>query len=157
MRERGTNVKGSTMTDTTSAPRSGRHVALGPHDLAQRVPCTICRATAGEPCLESDGDERADPHHSRWIRYQHLMRQRPFTAVVRERVDERLAVGDILLCVATPEARTLRVLADGMGHRQGPEFIDAGTVEFCSFIEESARMSVPRRNARSRTHLGVSA
>ncbi len=157
MRGRETNAKGNTMTDTARALRSGRQVALGPHDLAQRVPCTICRATAGEPCLESDGGERADPHHSRWIRYQHLMRQRPFTAVVREAVDDRLVVGDILLCIATPEARTLRILADGLGQRQAPEFIDASAVEFCSFIEESARMAAPRRNARSRPHLGATA
>ncbi len=132
-----------------------RHIALGPHDLARRVPCTICRADTGAPCLDPDGLERTDPHHSRWIRYQHLMRQRPFTAIVRQAVDERLSVGDVLLCVATPEARTLRILADGMGTTDGPEFIDARAVEFRAFIEESARLS-PRRVGR-RPQLGATA
>ncbi|MDO5712688.1 MAG: hypothetical protein Q4P32_13260 [Micrococcales bacterium] len=140
-----------TAMNATLDPGASRHIALGPHALAQRVPCTICHAGTSEPCLESDGTERADPHHSRWIRYQHLMRQRPFTAILREPVDERLAVGDVLLCVATPEARTLRVLTDGMGHRQGPETVDARAVEFCAFIEETARRAMPRRGARSRS------
>lgn len=135
--------------------RPARHVALGPHDLARRVPCTICRAETGAPCLDEAGAERTDPHHSRWIRYQHLMRQRPFTAIVREPTDERLRVGDVLLCVATPEPRTLRVLADGMGSQQGPEFVDARTVEFRAFIEETARLT-PRRVGR-RPHLGATA
>lgn len=141
-----------TATVGSAAPRN---IALGPHDLAQRVPCTICHADTGEPCLESDGGQREDPHHSRWIRYQHLMRQRPFTAILREPVDERLSVGDVLLCVATPEARTLRILTDGLGQRGGPEFVDAGAVEFCAFIEESARLATPRRTARARAHLGI--
>ena len=116
--------------------KRARQVALGPHDLARRVPCSICRADTGKPCQDNDG-ERSDPHHSRWIRYQHLMRQRPFTAIVREAVDERLSVGDVLLCVATREPRTLRVLADGRGSQDGPEVIDAGAVEFRAFIEET--------------------
>ncbi len=145
------------MTAMTATLGSGspRHIALGPHDLAQRVPCTICRADTSEPCVEAEGVVREDPHHSRWIRYQHLMRQRPFTAILREPVDERLNVGDVLLCVATPEARTLRILTDGLGQRGGPEFVDARAVEFRAFIEESARMATPRRAARARGHLGI--
>ncbi len=144
------------MTAMTATLDAGapRHIALWPHDLAQRVPCTICHAGTGEPCLESDMP-RDDPHHSRWIRYQHLMRQRPFTAILREPVDERLSVGDVLLCVATPEARTLRILTDGLGQRGGPEFVDARAFEFCAFIEESARLATPRRAARARAHLGI--
>lgn len=135
--------------------RQSRQVALGPHDLARRVPCSICRAGTGKPCQDNDGSERNDPHHSRWIRYQHLMRQRPFTAVVREPVDEHLHLGDVLLCVATPEARTLRVLADGLGNKGGPEFVDARAVEFRAFIEDTGRVA-PRRTAR-RPQLGATA
>lgn len=137
--------------------KPARHVALGPHALARRVPCSICRADTGTACQDHDGTERNDPHHSRWIRYQHLTRRRPFTAVVRESVDEHVHIGDVLLCVATAEARTLRVLADGLGHRHrgGPEFIDARAVEFRAFIEENARMA-PRRTQR-RPQLGATA
>lgn len=142
------------MTATVGSTPS--RIALGPHDLARRVPCTICRAETGAPCLDPDDSIRTDPHHSRWIRYQHLMRQRPFTAVVREPVDPSMNVGDVLLCVATAEPRTLRVLADGMGTHTGPELIDARSVEFRSFIEEPASRLTPRRAGR-RPQLGATA
>ena len=132
-------------------------VALGPHALAQRVPCTICRAMTGMPCVDADGGERTDPHHSRWIRYQHLIRQRPFTAVVRRKVDDLVEVDDVLLCVATDESGRLRVLADGLGHQTRPEYIDARAVEFRSFVEESSRRHTPRRGPHPRTHLGATA
>ena len=139
---------------TATAEGGHARIALGPHDLARRVPCTICRAQTGDPCRDPDDSVRNDPHHSRWIRYQHLMRQRPFTAVVREDVDS-LRVGDVLLCVTTAEPRTLRVLADGMGPHEGPEFIDARIVEFRAFVEESSRLT-PRRPTR-RPQFGASA
>lgn len=145
---------------TAIVDNTPRQKALGPHDLARRVPCTICLVETGAPCRDNDGTERNDPHHSRWIRYQHLMRQRPFTAIVREAVDERLSVGDVLLCVATREPRTLRVLADGRGSQGGPEVIDAGAVEFRAFIEETVRTGPgrhPRPRPGRRPHLGATA
>lgn len=127
-----------------------RQLALGPHDLAQRVPCTICHAVTGAPCTEPDGLERVNPHNSRWIRYQHLMRQRPFTARVVQPVDERVEVGDLLLVVATPEGNVLRVLPDGMGSRDLPEYIDAGAVDFQAFVEDARHGVRGQRGAARR-------
>ena len=135
----------STQADTAQAgtqadtpAHTHRASGLGPHALSQRVPCSICGVGIDTPCIDDDGQTRDHPHNSRWIRYQRLLRQRPFTAVVRRSDDPRLGVGEVILCATAPDGRTLQILNDGTERRDLPATIAQRDIEFRAFVDEGA-------------------
>ncbi len=133
---------------TISAATPATNIGLSPHALAQRVPCIICDASTGVSCVDADGLARLDAHHSRWIRYQHLMRDRPFTAVLRREVDDHLRSGDVVVCVSAQDGSGLDLLADGLGRKDARGPLDARDVEFQSFIEDTGLGARRRRLGR---------
>ncbi len=121
---------------------------LGPHDLAQRVSCAICSSDIGMPCHD-DGVLRADPHHSRWIMYQRLIRDRPFTATVRATRDG-YTEGELLVCVTALDGSHLDVLSDPPAGVERSTSIENRFVRFQSFVDESAARSALRHAGRGR-------
>lgn len=119
---------------------------LSPHDLAQRVPCRICGADLGVPCSDED-QPRDDPHHSRWIRYQRLIRERPFTGTVRHTRDGFTA-GEVLVVVSSAEGGHLEVLTDPPTGVTRSSHIPARWVRFQAFVDEAAGRTALRRAGR---------
>ncbi|WP_226343842.1 zinc finger domain-containing protein [Agilicoccus flavus] len=140
----------SVATPIVGAAPSPRLV-LGPHGLAQRVPCRICGATVGQPCT-ADDVARDDPHHSRWIGYQKTMRTRPFLAVIVHDIDADLRAGDVVTCASAENGRDVRILGDTLGRPRRAEPVSAGDVEFRAFVGESGERRSPRPGAVRRAH-----
>lgn len=139
--------------EPTTPPRTR---PLGPHGLAQRVDCRICAAGTNQPCLDGNGSPRTDPHHSRWTRYQRLVRRRPFIAVVLRDLPPALRPGDVLVCVASDRGGTVDVIGDGTGRRfTTPTTVDASAVDFRAFVDE--RGGHDRVGRRGRRHGRVNA
>lgn len=139
-------------TDTTPRPK-----ALGPHGLAQQVDCRICSAGTKQPCVGDDGTPRTDPHHSRWMRYQRLVRRQPFVAVALRDIAPGLRAGDPLVCVATDRGAEFDVVGDGLGRRfTTPSTVDASAVDFRAFLDERGGRSAVGRHGRRRAHAEAS-
>lgn len=119
---------------------------LGPHDLAQRVPCTICSSDVGTPCHDA-GAVRDDPHHSRWIMYQRLIRERPFTATVRSTADG-YAEGELLVCVTAVDGTHLDVLSEPPAGVERSARVSNRFVRFQAFVDESAARTALRHAGR---------
>ncbi len=120
---------------------------LGPHDLAQRVQCTICSSEIGTPCHDN-GTVRDDPHHSRWIMYQRFIRERPFTATVR-RTSDGYAEGELVVCVTAADGAYLDVLSDPPAGVERISRVSNRFVRFQSFVDESAARTALRHAGRS--------
>ncbi|MDO5699685.1 MAG: hypothetical protein Q4G51_17105 [Dermatophilus congolensis] len=120
---------------------------LGPHDLAQRVTCNICSSDIGTPCHDS-GTVRDDPHHSRWINYQRLIRERPFTATVRQTADG-YTEGELLVCVTALDGSHLDVLSEPPAGVERESRVSNRFVRFQSFVDESAARNALRHAGRT--------
>lgn len=124
---------------------SGRQLFLSPHDLAQRVACRICGADLGTPCSD-EGEVRDDPHHSRWIQYQRLIRERPFTGTVRSTRDG-FTEGEVLVVVSSADGH-LEVLSAAPSGVTRSNHIPAWWVYFQAFVDEAAGRTALRQAGR---------
>lgn len=135
------------IVDAASSPRP----ALGPHGLAQRVPCRICKVATGEPCVDA-ATTRSDPHHSRWIRYQQSIRTQPFHAIVLRDVGDDVCAGDLVTCVSDPAHHRFTIVADTLGRLANEEPVATRDVEFRGFIGDLADRRILRPGAARRAH-----
>lgn len=134
---------------TSMSSNASGQLFLSPHDLAQRVECKICGAGLGATCHDQ-GEIRSDPHHSRWIMYQRLVRERPFTATVRA-ARPGFAENETIVVMTSVEGGHLDVLSEPPFGVTRASRIPRRWVRFEAFVDEpSARAAMRSAGRRPR-------